>query len=91
MGFATTLSVALSGVQGHVVAVEAHGNQGLPAFVISGLPDAACAQAPDRIRAATSNAGISLSMCRWTINLSPAGLPKTGSGFDLANVSKWRF
>lgn len=84
MGFATTLSVALSGVQGHVVAVEAHGNQGLPAFVISGLPDAACAQAPDRIRAATSNAGISLSMCRWTINLSPAGLPKTGSGFDLA-------
>ena len=84
MGFATTLSVALSGVQGHVVTVEAHGNQGLPAFVISGLPDAACAQAPDRIRAATANAGVGLSMCRWTINLSPAGLPKTGSGFDLA-------
>ncbi|MGB3860026.1 MAG: YifB family Mg chelatase-like AAA ATPase [Ornithinimicrobium sp.] len=84
MGFASTLAVALSGVEGHVVAVEAHGNQGLPAFVVSGLPDAACAQAPDRIRAATSNAGLSLSMRRWTINLSPAGLPKAGSGFDLA-------
>ncbi len=84
MGFAATIGVALTGVQGHVVAVEAHGNQGLPAFVISGLPDAACAQAPDRIRAATSNAGVSLSMRRWTINLSPAGLPKVGSGFDLA-------
>lgn len=84
MGFAATIGVALSGVEGHVVAVEAHGNQGLPAFVISGLPDAACAQAPDRIRAATSNAGVSLSLRRWTINLSPAGLPKVGSGFDLA-------
>ncbi|MGB3828369.1 MAG: YifB family Mg chelatase-like AAA ATPase [Ornithinimicrobium sp.] len=84
MGFAATIGVALTGVHGHLVAVEAYGNQGLPAFVISGLPDAACAQAPDRIRAATSNAGVSLSMRRWTINLSPAGLPKVGSGFDLA-------
>ncbi len=84
MGMATTLSVALSGVQGHVVTVEAHGSPGLPAFVMSGLPDAACAQAPDRIRAATSSAAVSLTMRRWTINLSPAGLPKVGSGFDLA-------
>ncbi len=84
MGFASTIAVALSGVAGHIVAVEAHGHQGLPAFVVSGLPDAACAQAPDRIRAATANSGVNLSMCRWTINLSPAGLPKVGSGFDLA-------
>ncbi|MGB5952251.1 MAG: YifB family Mg chelatase-like AAA ATPase [Ornithinimicrobium sp.] len=84
MGFAATIAVALSGVAGQVVSVEAHGHQGLPAFVISGLPDTACAQAPDRIRAATSNSGVSLSMRRWTINLSPAGLPKVGSGFDLA-------
>ncbi|MGB7449261.1 MAG: YifB family Mg chelatase-like AAA ATPase [Ornithinimicrobium sp.] len=84
MGLGATVGVALTGVQGRVVGVEAHGHQGLPAFVVSGLPDAACAQAPDRIRAATSTAGLSLSMRRWTINLSPAGLPKTGSGFDLA-------
>jgi len=84
MGCASTVGVALTGVQGHVVTVEAHGHQGLPAYVVSGLPDAACAQAPDRIRAATSTMGLSLSMRRWTINLSPAGLPKVGSGFDLA-------
>jgi len=84
MGFGATVGVALTGVQGQVVGVEAHGHQGLPAFVVSGLPDAACAQAPDRIRAATTTAGLGLSMRRWTINLSPAGLPKTGSGFDLA-------
>ncbi|CAN5456316.1 YifB family Mg chelatase-like AAA ATPase [soil metagenome] len=84
MGFAATIAVALSGVAGQIVSVEAHGHQSLPAFVISGLPDAACAQAPDRIRAATANSGVTLSMCRWTINLSPAGVPKVGSGFDLA-------
>lgn len=84
MGFACTLGVGLSGVVGHVVTVEAHGNQGLPAYILSGLPDAACAQAPDRIRAATTTAGMRLSSVRWTVNLSPAGVPKTGSGFDLA-------
>ena len=84
MGFAATKAVALSGVEGHVVDVEAHGHPGLPAFVVSGLPDAACAQAPDRIRAGTSTAGLALSMRRWTVNLSPAGLPKVGSGFDIA-------
>lgn len=84
MGFARTLGLGVSGVQGHVVTVEAHGHQGLPAFIVSGLPDAACAQATDRIRAATATAGMRLSSLRWTINLSPAGVPKTGSGFDLA-------
>jgi magnesium chelatase family protein len=84
MGFAQTLAVGLSGVEGHVVTVEAYGHQGLPAFVVSGLPDSACAQAPDRVRAATTTSGVQLRPCRWTVNLSPAGLPKTGSGFDLA-------
>jgi magnesium chelatase family protein len=84
MGFGRTLAVGLTGVEGHVVTVEAHGHQGLPAYVVSGLPDSACAQAPDRVRAATANSGVQLTPYRWTVNLSPAGLPKTGSGFDLA-------
>jgi magnesium chelatase family protein len=84
MGFARTLAVGLSGVEGHVVTVEAHGHQGLPAYIVTGLPDSACGQAPDRVRAATANAGVQLTPYRWTVNLSPAGLPKTGSGFDLA-------
>ncbi len=84
MGFGRTLAVGLAGVEGHVVTVEAHGHQGLPAYVVSGLPDSACAQAPDRVRAATANSGVQLTPYRWTVNLSPAGLPKTGSGFDLA-------
>lgn len=84
MGFGTTGAVALAGVDGHCVQVEVHKSQGLPAFVLGGLPDRACAQAPDRVRAACTNTGIRLDQCRWTVNLSPAWLRKVGSGFDLA-------
>jgi magnesium chelatase family protein len=84
MGFGRTRAVALTGVEGHLVVVEAQGSQGLPAFIMGGLPDAACAQAPDRVRAAAGNSGVGIPMQRWTVNLSPASLPKVGSGFDLA-------
>lgn len=84
MGFARTQAVGLSGVDGHVVTVEAQGSDGLPHFVLSGLPDTACAQAADRVRAATATSGLRLRPRRWTVNLSPAGVPKSGSGFDLA-------
>ncbi len=83
MGLGRTHAVALSGVEGHVVQVEAHMAQGLPAMTMSGLPDAACSRAPNRIRAAVEHCGLSLPQRRWTINLTPAWLPKTGSGFDL--------
>ena len=57
--------------------------QGLPQFLISGLPDAACKQSPDRIKAAAANSGVPVPNRRWTVNLSPASMPKGGSGFDL--------
>ena len=57
--------------------------QGLPQFMISGLPDAACKQSPDRIKAAAANSGMSIPNRRLTVNLSPASMPKAGSGFDL--------
>ena len=75
MGFATTRGVTLSGVEGHVVTVEAQSSTGLPAFVMSGLADSACRQAPDRVRPALRNCGMTVSTARWTVNLSPAGVP----------------
>lgn len=83
MGFARTWAMTLSGVEGRVVTVEAQGSDGLPTFVMSGLADGACRQAPDRVRPAITNLGLSMPPQRWTINLSPAGLPKTGGGLDL--------
>ncbi|ETJ39786.1 ATPase [human gut metagenome] len=40
-GLARTLAVTLTGLQGHLVQVEAHASQGLPGFTLVGLPDAA--------------------------------------------------
>jgi len=52
--------------------------------VLIGLPDAALNEAKDRVRAAATNSGCGLPSRRITVNLSPAALPKHGSGFDLA-------
>lgn len=83
MGLARTHTVTLTGVEGHLVTVEAQGADGLPATVMTGLADQACKQAPDRVRPALANCGMPIPPARWTINLSPAGVPKTGSGLDL--------
>jgi magnesium chelatase family protein len=79
-----TRSVALLGLAGSIVEVEADISSQLPAFVIVGLPDAALSQARDRVRSAAMNAGCALPQRRVTVNLSPASLPKQGSAFDLA-------
>jgi magnesium chelatase family protein len=83
VSFGTTRSVTLEGLTGSVVEVEAHVSSGLPAFMLGGLPDTACAQAPNRVKAATASLNRSLAQERITVNLSPASIPKNGSGFDL--------
>ncbi len=79
-----TLGVALVGLTGHVVEVEAHLAPSLPAFTLVGLPDASLAESRDRVRAAVTSSGLPWPNRRITVNLSPATLPKSGSGFDLA-------
>ena len=86
MGFARTYSVALVGLRGHIVEVEADVSSALPSFVLLGLPDTALNESKERVRSATKNSGIGLTQHRLTINLTPATLPKKGSGFDVAMV-----
>jgi magnesium chelatase family protein len=81
---ARTRSVALVGVVGHLVEVEADIGRGLPAFTLVRLPDTALSEARDRIRAAVLNSREPWPQHRITVNLSPAWLPKAGSGFDLS-------
>ncbi len=83
MPVARTLSVALRGVDGALVEIEADLANGLPAFTIIGLPDAALGEAKDRVRSAAANSGCDLPSRKVTVNLSPASVPKHGSGFDL--------
>jgi len=84
MALARAYAVALLGVEGHVVEVEADLALGLPGLTVTGLPDAALAEARDRVRAAVVNSGQPWPQRRITLGLSPAWLPKRGSGFDLA-------
>ncbi|MFK4728379.1 YifB family Mg chelatase-like AAA ATPase [Agromyces mediolanus] len=84
MAVARTKSVALLGLSGSIVEVEADLGSQLPAFLVIGLPDAAIGESRERVRAAAANSGCPLPPRRLTVNLSPATLPKQGSGFDLA-------
>ncbi|MFJ6303005.1 YifB family Mg chelatase-like AAA ATPase [Pseudarthrobacter oxydans] len=84
MPLGRTYSIALVGLNGYMVEVEADIGQTLPAFVLLGLPDASLNEAKERIRSAAKNSGIPLSRRKITANLIPASLPKRGSGFDLA-------
>ncbi|WP_017199655.1 YifB family Mg chelatase-like AAA ATPase [Arthrobacter sp. M2012083] len=84
MGVGRSYCVALVGLNGYIVEVEADIGQTLPNFVILGLPDASLNEAKERIRSAAQNSGIPLSRRKITANLIPASLPKRGSGFDLA-------
>ena len=84
MGFARTYAVALLGLNGHMVEVEADIGQTLPAFVLLGLPDTALMESRERIRAAAKNSGTPLANRKITVSLTPATLPKSGTGFDLA-------
>jgi magnesium chelatase family protein len=83
MPLARTHAVALLGLQGATVEIEADISSGLPRFIMIGLPDAALKQAEHRVHAAAINSGCALPTQKYTVNLSPAALPKFGSGFDL--------
>ncbi len=84
MSLAQTQSIALLGLDGHVVTVEVDIADGLPMYSLLGLPDAALSESRDRVRAAIVNCMEIWPNRKVTVSLSPAWLPKSGSSFDLA-------
>jgi magnesium chelatase family protein len=84
MALAHTLAVALTGVTGTVIDVEADLSSGLPGLTFTGLPDPSVTESRDRIRAAILNSGLKWPPNRITVALFPANLRKVGSSFDLA-------
>ena len=81
---ASTATFAIEGVDSQEVTVEVDVRQGLPAFTLVGLPDAAVREARERVRAAMLNSGLQFPMQRLTANLAPAAVRKAGPSFDLA-------
>ncbi len=83
MPVSRTHSIALVGVEGYPVEIETDIENGLPGLLLVGLPDTALREARDRIRAAILNSHEQWPQRRITVGLSPASLPKRGSGFDI--------
>lgn len=83
MSVARVLGMSLWGLEGRIVEVECEISRGLPAFVIVGLPDSSTLQARERVKSACANAGHAVGEKKVTVNLSPAWMKKSGSGFDL--------
>ena len=84
MTLGRAFSVAVRGLDGDIVEIEADITSGLPGVHLVGLPDAALQESRDRVRAAITNCGNTWPMSRLTLALSPATLPKTGSLYDIA-------
>ncbi|QNG19208.1 YifB family Mg chelatase-like AAA ATPase [Rhodococcus triatomae] len=87
MALGRAYSVAVTGVDGQLVEIEADVGRGLPAVHLVGLPDTALQEARDRIRAAAVNSGEGWPDQKVILALSPATLPKVGSVYDLALVA----
>jgi magnesium chelatase family protein len=77
------LSGTVIGIEAHLVYVEVDISSGLPAFSTVGLPEGAVRESKDRVKASIRNAGYEFPSDRITVNLAPADVKKTGTGFDL--------
>ncbi|WP_226704595.1 YifB family Mg chelatase-like AAA ATPase [Microbulbifer elongatus] len=84
MSLSITYARAQLGIQAPLVTVETHLANGLPAFNIVGLPEAAVRESRDRVRSAIINSHFEFPQRRITVNLAPADLPKAGGRYDLA-------
>ncbi|MDA5545688.1 MULTISPECIES: YifB family Mg chelatase-like AAA ATPase [Yersinia] len=83
MSLATIHTRATLGIQAPAITVEAHISNGLPGFVLVGLPETTVKEARDRVRSALINSGFIFPAKRITVSLAPADLPKEGGRYDL--------
>lgn len=84
MAVARTRCIALVGVTGSLVEIEADVGSGVAGLHLIGMLDTALSEARDRVRSALVNSRYAWPDARITISLFPASLPKRGSMFDIA-------
>jgi magnesium chelatase family protein len=81
VGFVATATI--SGVEAMPVMAEVSVGAGLPGIHIVGMPDTAVQEAKQRVRQALKAAKFEMRNRFVVVNLAPASLRKSGSGFDL--------
>lgn len=84
MGLGRTWAVALVGLNGVLVDVQADAGAGIPDARIVGTASSAMKEARHRVKVAVRNCGLRWPEAKVVVNLSPADVPKQGSMFDLA-------
>ena len=82
--YSKTFCVAVQGIEGHMVQIEADISDGLPVFSLVGDLSSETKEAKERVRVALQNTGFRFPPRRVTVNLSPADIRKDGTGYDLA-------
>ncbi len=78
---ARIFSATIDGINAKVIDIEVDVGRGLPKFFMVGLPASEVQEAKDRVKAAIVNSGLVVPRYRTTVNLAPASVRKTGSGF----------
>jgi magnesium chelatase family protein len=83
-GWATVKTCAVLGLEAHTIEVQVDiTKEGLPVFLIVGLPDSAIREARERVRTSIRHCGLECPVRRITVNLAPASVPKIGPAYDL--------
>ena len=80
--YSRTYSVAVQGIDGCMVQIEADISDGLPVFSLVGDLSTEAKEARERVRVALQNSGFRFPPRRVTVNLSPADIRKEGTGYD---------
>ena len=81
--YSTIRTAILEGIQTRQIQVEVDISNGMPVFEMVGHLSSEVREGKERIRTALHSIGVILPAKRITINLSPAHIRKTGTGFDL--------
>ncbi len=81
--YSSVLCAAIYGIEARIINCEADVSDGLPLFNMVGFLAGEVREARDRVKTAMKNSGFLLRPKHITINLSPADIKKSGTGFDL--------
>lgn len=82
--FSKVLCGNIYGLTAQIVSVEVDVQSGIPGFEMGGILSAEVREASKRVRVALKNSKFTLRPQHITINISPANIQKSGTGFDLA-------
>ena len=81
--FSYVYSGGIKGLEGFCVRVEADISSGMPSFDLVGYLSSEVREAQHRVGTALRNSGYNLPVAHLTINLAPADIRKSGTGYDL--------